>query len=163
MRHTRATFLAVGTLVGAAACASGKPAPPAEAAQPVAPTGQFTAPPSVRYDQHVFAGGAVPPAGTLDNPFAADPKSATEGEKLFSSMNCNGCHATGATGAWAPSLSDGRWRYGGADGAIYQSIFYGRPEGMPAFGGMLQPPVIWKLVTYLKSLPVPRAVPTQSW
>jgi cytochrome c oxidase cbb3-type subunit 3 len=78
-------------------------------------------------------------------------------------MNCDGCHSAGATGAWAPALNDGRWRYGGSDGAIYQTIFYGRPHGMPAFGGILQPPLIWKLVTYLKSLPPPAAVPTQSW
>jgi cytochrome c oxidase cbb3-type subunit III len=62
-----------------------------------------------------------------------------------------------------PSLADGRWRYGGADEAIYQSIYYGRPKGMPAYGGALPADAIWMLVTYLQSLPVPDAVPTQSW
>jgi mono/diheme cytochrome c family protein len=34
---------------------------------------------------------------------------------------------------------------------------------MPAFGGMLAPPIIWKLVTYIRSLPLPKSVPTQAW
>ena len=32
-------------------------------------------PPSVRYDAHVSAGGLVPPAGTMANPFAGDARS----------------------------------------------------------------------------------------
>ena len=125
--------------------------------------GRPGAPPSVRYDQHVFAGGKPPAGDSLRNPYAGDQKSVKAGEGLFVSMNCDGCHGGGATGWVAPSLNDGRWRYGGNDGAIYQSIFYGRPKGMPAFGGLLQPTIIWKLVTYLQSLPLAKAVPTQAW
>ncbi len=104
-----------------------------------------------------------PRSDSLRNPHAGDQKSASEGEKLFGSMNCDGCHGGGATGFAAASLSDGRWRYGGSDGAIFQSIRDGRPKGMPAFGELLSPEIIWKLVTYLRSLPVPKTVPTQSW
>jgi cbb3-type cytochrome c oxidase subunit III len=104
-----------------------------------------------------------PRADSLRNPQAGQQNSASEGGKLFVSMNCDGCHGGGATGFAAPSLSDGRWRYGGSDGAIYQSIRDGRPKGMPAFGELLSPEIIWKLVTYLQSLPVPKSVPTQSW
>jgi len=118
---------------------------------------------AVRYDQHIFAGGTAPPADSVSNPFGGESKSAAEGEKLFSSMNCDGCHGGGGTGWVAPSLNDGRWRYGGSDGAIYQSIFYGRPKGMPAFGGLLAPSIIWKLVSYVQSLPLAKAVPTQTW
>ena len=121
------------------------------------------APPGFRYPQHVEAGGVAPAGADLVNPFAKDSASAVAGGKLFTSMNCDGCHGVGATGSWAPALNDQRWRYGSDDGAIYQTIFYGRPNGMPAFGGMLAPELIWKLVTYLKSLPPPAAVPTQSW
>ena len=120
------------------------------------------APPSVRYDQHILAGGTAPPGASESNPFAGDEKSAAEGKLLFSSMNCDGCHG-GGEGWAAPSLSDGRWRYGRSDAALFQSIYYGRPKGMPAFGGLLSTPIIWKLVTYVRSLPVPRAVPTQAW
>jgi mono/diheme cytochrome c family protein len=82
---------------------------------------------------------------------------------LFTSMNCDGCHGGGAVGAVGPSLTDGRWRYGGADADIFRSIAEGRPKGMPSFGGALQPATIWRLVAYIKSLPPPKDVPTESW
>jgi cytochrome c oxidase cbb3-type subunit 3 len=120
------------------------------------------APLSVRYDQHVQAGGTAPRGASESNPLAGDETSAAEGKRLFSSMNCDGCHG-GGEGWVAPSLSDGRWRYGGSDAALFQSIYYGRPKGMPAYGGLLSAPIIWKLVTHLRSLPLPKAVPTQAW
>ena len=138
----------VTLLVVAAGCSGGKPA---------------AIPRSVRYEQHIFAEGNPPPGDSLVNPYAGQARSATEGEKLFASMNCDGCHGGGATGWVGPSLSDGRWIYGGSDGAVFQSIYYGRPHGMPAFGGVLQPEITWKLVTYLRSLPLPKSVPTQAW
>ena len=122
-----------------------------------------SAPPSIRYDQHIFAGGMAPPGAQFGNPFRGDLKSAAEGEQLFTTMNCDGCHGGGGTGWVGPSLSDGRWRYGGADAAVFTSIFYGRPEGMPAYGGVLAAPLAWKIVTYLNSLPRPKSVPTQAW
>jgi cytochrome c oxidase cbb3-type subunit III len=129
----------------------------------VVTSAQQPPPPSVRYEQHVFAGGNPPPAESLENPLRGDKRSAADGEKLFSAFNCDGCHALGAVGGQGPSLADGRWRYGGADGAIFQSIYYGRPRGMPAFGGVLPPEAIWRLVTYLQSL-TPAADPaTVSW
>src|SRR5205823_6149498 len=91
------------------------------------------APPAVAYADHVQAGGKPPAAGTLTNKFAADPKSVDEGGRLFTTMNCDGCHGGGATGSEGPSLVDGRWRYGSDDGAVFHSIYYGRPRGMPAF------------------------------
>jgi cytochrome c oxidase cbb3-type subunit III len=120
-------------------------------------------PSAVSYEAHVSAGGLTPAGGTLRNPHKGDAKAAKAGEGLFSSMNCDGCHGGGVTGWVGPSLSDGRWRFGGADGEIFQSIYYGRPHGMPAFGGALPTDAIWMIVTYLQSLPVPAAVPTQSW
>jgi cytochrome c oxidase cbb3-type subunit 3 len=141
------------------ACGSAK-----SADQPAAGASAGTAaPPAIRYQGHIAAGGIAPPSGELVNPFAGDAKSAVEGGKLFTSMNCDGCHGGGAIGFIAPSLSDGRYRYGSTDAELYQTIFYGRPDGMPAFGGVLAAPIVWKLVTYLKSLPVPASVPTQAW
>jgi len=117
----------------------------------------------VRYDQHVLAGGIAPNGASPRNPYAGNSASAAEGEKLFTAMNCDGCHGLGATGFVGPSLSVGRWRYGGADGEIFQSIYYGRSHGMPAFGGLMSGGAIWKLVTYLRSLKPPPNVPTESW
>jgi len=120
-------------------------------------------PVSVRYLDHVAAGGNQPPAVEVKNPIASDSTNVADGGKIFSAMNCDGCHGGGATGWVGPSLVDGRWRYGGADGAVYQSIFYGRPKGMPAYGGVMSPGAIWKVITYIRAQPVPSVVPTQRW
>ncbi|MBA2686336.1 MAG: c-type cytochrome [Gemmatimonadaceae bacterium] len=116
-----------------------------------------------RHDDRVFAGGIAPPAEKFTNEAASDAKAADAGATLFTGMNCDGCHGGGAVGAVGPSLTDGRWRYGGADVDIYRSIAEGRPKGMPAFGGVLQPAMIWRLVVYIKSLPLPNDVSTESW
>lgn len=134
----------------------------ASCAQPEAPV-QPEFPPSIRYEANLSAGGVAPAGGSLENPHRSDAAIAESGAALFSAMNCDGCHGGGAAGFAAPSLADGRWRYGGADAEIFQSIYYGRPKGMPAFGGILGQEAVWILVTYLQSLPVPANVPTQSW
>jgi len=120
-------------------------------------------PPSVRYDQYGAAGNSVPPAEDLINPLSGDPSAAEQGAALFDVMNCSGCHGGGGVGFVGPSLVDGRWKYGGEDGAMYHSIFYGRPNGMPAYGGMLSEETIWQMVTYVRAQPLPDVVPTVSW
>jgi cytochrome c oxidase cbb3-type subunit 3 len=126
--------------------------------------GQQPAPPAVRYEQHVEVAGHPPPADSLRNPFAGDSSAAAAGGKLFTGFNCAGCHGGGAVGNVGPSLADGRWRYGGSDGALFHSIFYGRPRGMPAFGGHLPAESIWQLVTYLRSLePAKDTLSTTAW
>jgi mono/diheme cytochrome c family protein len=116
-----------------------------------------------RHDDRIFAGGIAPPSERFTNSATQDAKATDAGAALFTGMNCDGCHGGGAVGAVGPSLTDGRWRYGGADADIYRSIAEGRPKGMPAFGGVLQPAMIWRLVAYIKSLPAPKDVPTESW
>ncbi len=129
-----------------------------EAAAPV--------PPRARHGARVLAGRLAPPAVAAPishNPFHGDRQSAAEGERTFAAMNCDGCHGGGAVGAVGPNLRDGRWRYGGSDAEIFESIFYGQPHGMPAYGGLLPPAAVWKLVTYLQSLEAPADVPTEAW
>ena len=116
-----------------------------------------------RHDDRIFAGGIAPPPERFTNSAAHDAKAADAGAMLFTGMNCDGCHGGGAVGAVGPSLTDGRWRYGGTDADIYRSIAEGRPKGMPAFGGVLQPAMIWRLVAYIKLLPAPKDAPTESW
>ena len=129
----------------------------------VAKPAERNAPPSVSYDQHPSAGKLAPPAATLTNPLNADPAAAQQGQMLFAAMNCDGCHGGGAVGFVGPSLVDGRWRYGGEDGALFHSIFYGRPRGMPAYGGLLNDTTVWQLISYVRSQPVPAVVPTVAW
>ena len=126
--------------------------------------GQRIAPPAVIYGEHIPVGGNPPPGDSLKNPFKGDKKAAEDGGKMFAAFNCDGCHAGGAVGAVGPSLADGRWRYGGSDAEIFQSIFYGRPRGMPAWGGTLPSEAIWRLVTYLKSIePARDTLSTTAW
>ncbi len=115
---------------------------------------------AIRYEANISAGGVNPPGVVLKNPHQDDRQSAQTGERLFSTMNCDGCHGGGALGSIGPSLVDGRWRYGGADEEIFHSIFYGRPKGMPAYGGVLGSEGTWMIIAYLKSQPVPNVVPT---
>jgi cytochrome c oxidase cbb3-type subunit 3 len=119
--------------------------------------------PAVRYEAHIVAGTLEPHGGELTNPHNADPAVAKKGALLFTAMNCDGCHGGDASGWVGPSLSDRRWRYGGADSEVFNSIYYGRPKGMPAFGGTLGVEGVWTLVAYIRSLPVPPDVPTESW
>ena len=119
--------------------------------------------PGMRYEARVNAGGVPPPALPPSQPPAGNASDPKAGEGLFASMNCDGCHGGGATGWEGPSLVDGRWRYGGADEEVFQSIFYGRPKGMPAYGGVLGADGVWLIVRYLKSQPVPAVVPTTNY
>jgi mono/diheme cytochrome c family protein len=99
----------------------------------------------------------------MNNPFTGDRSAAAQGAQVFVAMNCDGCHGGGAVGWVGPSLVDGRWRYGGSDGALFHSIFYGRPRGMPAYGGILSADAIWRVVTWLRTQPLPQDVPTERW
>ena len=121
-------------------------------------------PPGIRYEAHISAGDHPPPveAGPV-NPLRGAPAAAKSGAMLFTAMNCDGCHGAGGSGWVGPNLADGRWRYGGADEEIFSSIYFGRPKGMPAFGGVLGAPGVWNIVAYLKSLPVPAGEATESW
>src|SRR5215472_734663 len=59
---------------------------------------QSNAPPAIRYEAHVWAGGISPPTGELRNPHEGDTDNARAGARLFTSMNCDGCH--GDAGIW---------------------------------------------------------------
>jgi mono/diheme cytochrome c family protein len=153
--------LSAAWLAWAVLSGCGHQAAPA-AAGPSAQT-PATVPAAIRYSSHIEAGGLPPPGGVLKNPHAGDAAVAKAGATLFTSMNCDGCHGGDASGWVGPSLSDGRWRYGGADDEVFTSIFYGRAKGMPAFGGALGVDGVWTLVTYIRSLPPPKDLPTESW
>ena len=131
-----------------------------EAAAPAAATDK---PPGIQYEAHVAAGGLAPAGAELNNPLHDDPAAVKNGATLFTAMNCDGCHGGDGAGWVGPNLADGRWRYGGADNEVFSSIYFGRPKGMPAFGGAMGANAIWSIVAYLKSLPPPANVPTESF
>ncbi len=99
----------------------------------------------------------------ITNPFHGDPARAREGAALFVSYNCMDCHGADGSGAMGPSLADNRWHFGGTDGEVFQSIYEGRPDGMPAWGGRIPDDQIWRLVAYVQSLGSGRDVSTENF
>jgi cytochrome c oxidase cbb3-type subunit 3 len=75
----------------------------------------------------------------------------SQGKKLFYWFNCSGCHANGGGGS-GPALMDDVWIYGGDAGSVYQTIAYGRPNGMPAFASRIPKDQLWQLAAYVRSM-----------
>jgi hypothetical protein len=75
-------------------------------------------------------GRQPPPADSLRNPLAEIPRRQDAAPALLR-LQLRQLPRRRRGGNIGPSLSDGRWRYSGSDGAIFHSIFYGRPRGMP--------------------------------
>lgn len=78
--------------------------------------------------------------------------SLSEGQRLFTQFNCSGCHGGGGGGHIGPALTDAAWRYGASIEDVHRSIADGRPEGMPAFRGLVDDEQIWQLSAYVLSL-----------
>ena len=99
----------------------------------------------------------------LRNPYAGSAGAVANGAKLFVSYNCIDCHGADGSGAMGPSLADGRWHFGGTDAELFESIYQGRPEGMPAWGSLIEPGQIWVLVSYVQSLQQGKNVTTEDF
>jgi cytochrome c oxidase cbb3-type subunit 3 len=97
------------------------------------------------------------------NPYEGNPQRIAEGGKLFVAYNCLDCHGADGSGAMGPSLQDGRWHFGGTPGDVFQSIYEGRPDGMPAWGGRIPDDQIWRLVAYVRTLSAGHAVATENF
>jgi len=118
----------------------------------------------VEHPDHVQLGLAAHPRwARLNNPYADDPKRTAEGGKLFIAYNCLDCHGAEGSGAMGPSLQDGRWHFGGTAGEIFQSIYEGRPDGMPSWGGRISDADVWRLVAYVQSLSKGHDVTTENF
>ena len=100
---------------------------------------------------------------TLKNPYEGNAARIAEGAKLFISYNCMDCHGADGSGAMAPSFQDGRWHFGGTAGSIFQSIYEGRPDGMPSWGGRIGDDQIWRLVAYVQTLSKGHDVATENF
>jgi mono/diheme cytochrome c family protein len=98
----------------------------------------------------LFSGPRVPPPD-VRNPYAGAPQAIAQGRQFYHAFNCAGCHFAGGGGI-GPALMDDQWIYGDQPGNVFESIAKGRPNGMPAYGGMLSEDHIWRLVAYVQSL-----------
>jgi cytochrome c oxidase cbb3-type subunit 3 len=151
-------FVACTTFAG---CTSDSNAEPVSQAQRAAndPATRF-----VSHVDHIQPGMVKPFAGMrLVNPLAKDKNAIATGAKLFVSYNCIDCHGADGSGAMGPSLADGRWHFGGTDAEVFESIYQGRPEGMPAWGSLLSDDQIWMLVSYVRSLNGGKDVSTENF
>jgi cytochrome c oxidase cbb3-type subunit 3 len=100
----------------------------------------------------IWPGGTTPPA--LDpraRLFDNNAPAISQGQTLFSQMNCSGCHSHGG-GGMGPALIDDEWRYGGRIDQIAASIAEGRPNGMPSWRAKLTQDQIWQLAAYVRSM-----------
>ncbi len=131
--------------------------PPQAGAQDLA--GRF-----VSHAEHIQPGMVKPFAGLqLKNPHEGDPNAVATGAKLFVAYNCIDCHGADGSGAMGPSLADGRWHFGGQPAEVFESIYQGRPEGMPAWGSLIAEDQVWMLVSYVRSLSTNKDVTTENF
>lgn len=120
--------------------------------------------PFVQHPDNIQPGVALNrPFATLTNPYDGNAQRAGEGAKLFIAYNCMDCHGADGSGAMGPSLQDSRWHFGGTNGEVFESIYEGRPDGMPAWGGRISDADIWRLVTYVRGLSKGHDVATENF
>ena len=119
-------------------------------------TGLLVAGDSLRFVQHDENLPAGFPLAVkqlfVANPYEGDKKAIATGAQLFIAYNCLDCHGAEGSGAMGPSFQDGRWHFGGSPASVFESIYQGRPDGMPAWGGRISNDQIWMLTAYVRSL-----------
>ncbi|HET7457188.1 MAG TPA: c-type cytochrome [Gemmatimonadaceae bacterium] len=142
-----------------AATVQDRPAPDAKAPAPnatQAPNAARGAGDTLRFVAHAEHVPAGFPSRdrplALANPYEGNARARATGAQLFVAYNCIDCHGADGSGAMGPSLADGRWHFGGAPAEVFESIYQGRPDGMPSWGGRIADDQIWMLVTYVRSL-----------
>ena len=68
--------------------------------------------------------GASLPVQNVKNDYEQNAYALSEGKRLFSAYNCNGCHSMGG-GGMGPALMDEKWIYGGKPEEIFSTIVAG--------------------------------------
>ena len=75
------------------------------------------------------------PIGGLNNPYNDDIEGvAEEGQKIYLSYSCNGCHGGGGGGGMCPPLTNDTWVYGGDDDTLFRLIALGTDEMVKKYG-----------------------------
>lgn len=144
MRPRRATVC----LLGAALLVPGVACDREERAYRSIPTGESSRS-AVRLVANAPGPGRRDPE--IPGPYSANAFGIAQGKRLYSWYNCVGCHAHGG-GGMGPPLLDEQWIYGSDAEEIFSTIAQGRPNGMPAFGGLIPPDQIWQLTAYVQSM-----------
>ena len=97
------------------------------------------------------AGAPLPPLDPRAAAYERNANALSQGQQLYSQMNCVGCHSHGG-GGMGVALIDDEWRYGGRIDQIAASIAEGRPNGMPAWRDKLTSDQIWQLAAFVRSM-----------
>jgi cytochrome c oxidase cbb3-type subunit 3 len=95
--------------------------------------------------------GPQTPPTTIKNEYEENAYALSEGKRLYSAYNCNGCHSQGG-GGMGPPLMDEKWIYGGRPEQVFSTIVEGRPNGMPSFRGRVPDFEVWQLAAYVRSM-----------
>jgi mono/diheme cytochrome c family protein len=109
------------------------------------------------------------PKGKLHNPYKDSQASiVSQGEALFRSYPCSGCHGGNAGGGMCPPLTTSDWIYNGDDDSLFRLVTLGSIElqkrgytrqGLITSAGPMPPmgPIIkdsdelWKILTFIRS------------
>lgn len=159
----RVRMVAIACLGSAVATGCNRPADAAQtpaSQQPIANPAAAL----VQHPEHIQPGLTLQSRfASLSNPYDGNSQRIAEGAKLFIAYNCMDCHGADGSGAMGPSLQDGRWHFGGSNAEVFESIYEGRPDGMPAWGGRIADDQIWRLVAYVRSLSAGHDVATENF
>lgn len=109
------------------------------------------------------------PKGKLQNPYKdTQADIVAQGEHLFLSYGCNGCHGGGGGGGMCPPLTNDTWVYGGDDDTLFRLVTLGSDElqkagymrkgreavvgPMPPFGAIVKSSDdLWKIFAFVRS------------
>jgi mono/diheme cytochrome c family protein len=109
------------------------------------------------------------PIGGLHNPYNDDIEGvAEEGQKIYLSYSCNGCHGGGGGGGMCPPLTNDAWVYGADDDTVFRLMNLGsdklQEQGykrvrkeivtgpMPPFGTIAKTSDdMWKVLAFIRS------------
>lgn len=101
------------------------------------------------------------------NPYTGNAAAIAQGENLFVTKACSGCHGAGGGGGMGPPVINDIWVYGKDDATLFDLITLGsvgyRALGherkgresivgdMPAMGVVATEEEIWKLIAFIRS------------
>jgi mono/diheme cytochrome c family protein len=109
------------------------------------------------------------PKGELKNPYTdSQADIVAQGEKIFLSYSCNGCHGGGGGGGMCPPLTNDVWVYDGDDDTLFRLVTLGSDElqkagytrkgrenvvgPMPPMGQLIKSSDdLWKILTFVRS------------
>lgn len=109
------------------------------------------------------------PKGNLHNLYKdSEANIVSQGETLFRTYPCGGCHGGGGGGGMAPPLTTGNWLYSGDDDSLFRLVALGSTElqkkgytrkginavvgPMPPMGSIVKDSDdLWKMLAFIRS------------